>query len=400
MEVPRLSALTNTAVDRLYGIDRAAPAAHPTFLFLVGVPGAGKSSGHAAAIDAGLLPENRAYVTVNMDLLLEAITPFRAASAAAHLLKQTPATAEQARFASISAYGSRKENLGLFKWYNTARPALTTVADPATLTALNAVREVYQPLADATATHTITEQSEAALDRAIAARLPIVYETTISVNARGRVAKIDALMERLDAAGSPYKGHIHTWHITGDPEQIRQRVKARQEYSMPADEHPFYRYVPTGIIPKAVTDMAAAFARLQTQYAGKIQFREIIPVHDATRLPTAFPYNVPTQRERITAAYLPPRLSSSWRVSSPRGSLYVSSPSESPSESPTASSEALPRRRTTARRRKSPSSSSSSSGSPPPTKRRASTRKAAAAAPTTTETGRRSSRLASKTGST
>ncbi len=403
MEVPRLSALTDTAVDRLYGIDRAAPAAHPTFLFLVGVPGAGKSSGHAAAIDAGLLPENRAYVTVNLDLLLEAITPFRAASAAAHLLKQTPATAEQARFASISAYGSRKENLGLFKWYNTARAALTPVADPATLAALNAVREVYQPLADATATHTITEQSEAALDRAINAGLPIVYETTISVNARGRVAKIDALMERLDAAGSPYKGHIHLWHITGDPDQIRQRVKARQEYSMPADEHPFYRYVPTGIIPKAVTDMATAFARLQTQYAGKIQFREIIPVHDATRLPTAFPYNVSTQRNRITAAYLPTRLSSGWRVSSPRGSLYVSSPSESPassSESPTASSEALPRRRTTARRRKSPSSSSSSSGSPPPTKRRVPTRKATAVAPTTTATGRRSSRLASKTGST
>ena len=379
MELPRLSALTDAAVDRLYGIDRAAPSAHPTFLFLVGAPGAGKSSGHAAAIEAGLLPENRAYVTVNLDLLLEALTPFRAASAAAHLLKQTPATAEHVRFASISAYGSRKENLGLFKWYNSARPALAASAeiDPLTLAALNAVREVYQPLADATASNTISEQHEAALNRAIATSLPIVYETTISLNARNRVAKVDDLMKHLAAAGSPYKDHIYLWHITGDPDHIRQRVKARQEYIMPADDHPYYRYVPSGIIPKVVTDSAAAYARLQTQYAGAIQFREITPAHNATRLPTAFPYNVATQRDRITAAYLPPRIASSLRVSSPRGSLYVSSPTATPTPTPAPSSSPSPssspppvRRRTTARRRRASPSSSSSSSSPSPPKRR------------------------------
>lgn len=332
MEVSRLSDLTDAVVDRLYGVDRAVPATRPTFLFLVGVPGAGKSSGHAAAIEAGLLPENRAYVTVNLDLLLEAITPFRAASSAAHLLKQTPATAEHVKFGSIPAYSSHRENLGLFKWYNVARPSLVD-ADPATLAALNAVREVYQPLADATATHSIAEQSEAALNRAIAASLPIVYETTISLNTRNRVAKVDALMSRLNAPDSPYKGHVHIWHITGEPLHIKQRVRARQEYSMPADDHPFYRYVPSGIIPKAVTDSAAAFARLQTQYAGKIQFHEIVPEHNATLLPTAFPYNIPSQRDRIVAAYVPPRLSRSWRVSSPRGSLYVSSPTASASAS-------------------------------------------------------------------
>jgi hypothetical protein len=354
MEVSRLSDLTDTVVNHLYGIDRSMPAIHPTFLYLVGVPGAGKSSGHKAAIDAGLLPENRAYVTVNMDLLLEAITPFRAASSAAHLLKQTPSTAEHVTgFGSIAAYGSHKENLGLFKWYNTTRPSLND-ADPKTVAALNAVREVYQPLADATTTYSIIERSEAALNRAITASLPIVYETTIRLNARNRVAKVDTLMDRLNAPDSPYRGHIHMWHITGDPHHIKQRVKARQEFSMPADDHPFYRYVPSGIIPKAVTEITTAFARLQSQYAGEIQFHEISPAHNATRLPTAFPYNIPTQRNRIVAAYVPQHLTESWRVSTPRGSLYVSSPTSSSR-----------RRRTTTRRRRTPS---------PPTTRRRSTR--------------------------
>jgi hypothetical protein len=343
MEIPRLSALTDATVDHLYGIDRATPTDHPVFLFLVGAPGAGKSSGHAAAIEAGLLPADRTYVTINLDLLLEAITPFRAASSLAHLLKHDHR--DHVHFGSISAYGSRKENLGLFKWYDEAHTDLIK-ADPVTIAALNAVREVYQPLADATASNTISEQSEAALARAVAARLPIVYETTFSLGSSGRVTKVDVLMRRL--AKTPYRDRIYMWHITGAPTEIADRVRARQEYIMPADEHPYYRYVPTGLTRKFVEDTATAFARLKTQYAGKIQFHEISIPHDPRLLPTAPAHNLATQRDRVIAAYAPRRLSRSWRVSTPRGSMYVSSATPTPVSEP--SPEPVRSRRATTRK--------------------------------------------------
>lgn len=346
MEIPRLSAVTDTVVDRLYGIDRATPTDHPAFLFLVGAPGAGKSSGHATAIAAGLLPADGSYVTINLDLLLEAITPFRAASSLAHILKHDHR--DQVHFGSISAYASRKENLGLFKWYDEAHDDIAA-ADPATIAALNAVREVYQPLADATASHTIAEQSEDALRRAIAARLPIVYETTLSLGSGGRVAKIDTLMRIL--AKTPYRDRIYMWHVTGAPADIAARVRARQEYIMPADEHPYYRYVPTGLTRKFVEDTAAAFSRLQTQYAGKIQFHEISVPHDPRLLPTAPSYNLATQRDRVVAAYAPRRLSSSWRVSTPRGSMYVSSATPTPSPEPVRSHRATTRKAPSPKRR-------------------------------------------------
>jgi hypothetical protein len=301
MEIPSLSALTSAAVDRLYGLDRAVPAAEPAFLFLVGAPGAGKSTGHTAAIDAGILPADSTYVTINLDLLLEAITAFRAASATAHLLKQTHR--DLVRFGSISAYASHAANLGIFKWYDEAHDELATV-DPATIAALNAVREVYRPLADAKVTHSITARSDAALHRAIAARVPIVYETTLSLNSSGHVSKVDTLMSILTK--TPYKDRVYMWHITGSPEEVAARVKARQDYIMPADDHPFYRYVPAGLTRKFVSDTADAFAHLKTQYAGKIHFHEISIPHDGSRLPTTLPYNLPTQQARIIAAYSKP----------------------------------------------------------------------------------------------
>jgi hypothetical protein len=344
MEIPSLSALTPEAVDRLYGLDRATPVAEPAFLFLVGAPGAGKSSGHAAAIEAGILPETRAYVTINLDLLLEAITAFRAASATAHLLKQKHR--ELVRFGSISAYASKKENLGLFKWYDDAREEIAA-ADPDTIAALNAVREVYRPLADAMVSHSIAGLSDAALGRAIDARVPIVCETTLSLSsASGRVTKIDALMKIL--AKTPYKDHVYMWHIKGTPDEIAARVRARQEYVMPADEHPFYRYVPAGLTRKFVDDTSSAFTRLQTQYAGKIQFHEISIPHDASRLPTAMPYNLPAQQARVIAAYTKPI----GAVAPPKRRATTARRKKTPSSS--SSSE----KRKTAGRRKTPSSSS------------------------------------------
>ena len=102
----KLSDLTPQAVDTLYGIDSAQPSDTPTFLFLVGAPGAGKSSGHARAIEAGILQAGN-YATINMDTLLESLLPFRAASAMAHFMKRRPATHDLTRFASISAYAPR-----------------------------------------------------------------------------------------------------------------------------------------------------------------------------------------------------------------------------------------------------------------------------------------------------
>ena len=301
-------------MDRIYNIDRATPSANPVFFFLVGAPGAGKSTGHAHVPAA-------AYATINLDLLLESLLPFRAASAMAHLLKQ--------KIATITAYGTRKENLGLFKWYNTAHDELAA-ADPETIAALNAVRAEFTNLKDHEAADRLLDLHEAAIHRAIAASVSIVYETTLSLNRSRRVTKVDDIMSVL-----PAKFRTMMWHIKADPEELPARVRARQEIAMPADPLPFYRYVPAGALRSMVTDTAAAFARLQTQYAGRIEFGEFENPYDPARAPAAAAAaalpSFAERRNRIVAAYGPRRLTRSWRISSPRGSMYVSSPSSSSS---------------------------------------------------------------------
>lgn len=300
-----LSALTDDVVDHLYHIDTATPQARPTFLFLVGAPGAGKSSGHARAVESGLLPAT-GYATLNVDTLLEALAPFRAASSIAHLLKKGDKTRELTTFGSIGAYQTRKENLGLFKWYNTAHDALAD-ADPETIAALNTVRAQFTDLTDHDADAKLLDLNDAAMERAIARRVPIVYETTLSLNKSGRVTKVDDIMRTLPPEYVPVM-----LHIRADPADLPARVRARQEKQMPADLLPYYRYVPTGLLLKMIDATAEAFDHIRTSrtYA-KIRermstFTDVENPFDAARL-EALPAPPPfaTQLDRIVKAYGP-----------------------------------------------------------------------------------------------
>lgn len=321
---PSLSALTPSVVDSIYHIDSATPVATPVFLFLIGAPGAGKSSGHARAIDAGLLPAGN-YATLNLDTLLESLMPFRAASAMGHLLKRTPSTGELTKFASISAYGTRKENLGLFKWYNTAHDELAAI-EPATIAELNRIRATFAPLQDKEADAKLIDLNEAALTRAVARSIPIVYETVFSLTKGGRVNKFDDIMAYLKKHGPQYR--VVVYHIRGEPSEVAARVRARQEYGMPYEEPPFYRYVPASeeVIAGIIDKNAAAFAALRHQYAGKAEFEEYENRLDPSRLAPERPFNSANQLRRITRAFGPRRrtssqtLRSSWRVSTPRSS--------------------------------------------------------------------------------
>ena len=329
---PQLSALTDAVVDRLYNIDGAAPDAHPTFVWLVGSPGAGKSTGHARAIEAGLLPAGN-YATINLDTLLESLLPFRAASAMGYYVKHAMPEAD-AKFSSIFAYGTRKENMGLFKWYNTAHNALAT-ADPASVEALNRIRAVFEPLRDQEAAARLLDLNEAAIERAVARSVPIVYETTLSLNKSGKVQKVEDIMALLKRAGPQYR--VVFYHVHGPPEEVAARIAARQEYGMPYEELPFYRYVAAK--PEAVAEYmektAEAFAAVKKKYAkAGIVFEEWENRMDPARLPPAREFNATSYLRRIENAYAPRRrrtsshtLRSSWRISTPRSSsLRYSTP--------------------------------------------------------------------------
>jgi hypothetical protein len=334
---PSLSALVPPVVDHLYNIDSASPDERPTFLWLVGSPGAGKSSGHSRAIDAGLIPAGN-YATINLDTLLESLTPFRAASAMGHYVKRAPAMQETgAKFSSIFAYGTRKENMGLFKWYNTAHGAIAA-ADPPAAAKLNRVRAEFAPLDGREAAAKLTEINEAAIERAVSRGVNIVYETTLSLNKSKKVQKVEDVMALLKAHGPQYR--VVFYHVYGDPAEVAARIQARQEYGMPYEDMPFYRYVAASpeLVGEYAEKTAEAFTSLRKQYGPKgVVFDEWANPMDPARLPPAREFNAPAQLKRITRAYASRRstssqkLRSSQRVSTPssssnRGSLRYSTP--------------------------------------------------------------------------
>lgn len=322
---PQLSALTDDVVDRLYNISGAAPEAHPVFLWLVGTPGAGKSTGHAKAIAEGLLPAGN-YATINLDTLLESLLPFRAASSMGYYVKRALPEVE-AKFSSISAYGTRKENLGLFKWYDTARADLVK-HHPTIVKKLNSVRAQFEPLRDREAEAKLIDLNDTALARAIRRSVPIVYETTLSLNKSGTVTKVDDLMKFLKKEGPQYR--VVFYMVYGAHDEVAARIEARQEYGMPYEEMPFYRYV--SVKPETVAEMTAkmsdAFAAVQKKY-GKhgIVFEKWNNRLDPARLPREREFNAPSYLNRIVSAY--GLLDSNWKVSTPRStnSLRYSTPS-------------------------------------------------------------------------
>ena len=296
----RLSDLTPTVVDRLYNIDGASPCAEPVFIFLVGAPGSGKSNGHRFAIEAGILPPVK-YATINIDLLLESLLPFRAASAIADFVKEK----ETVRFSTIGAYTSRKENLGLFKWYD-------TTPEPA-VRAFDSIRANFLSIKDMDAPHTLVELNEAALHRAIDRRVSIIYETTLYLSKEGRVSKVDALMRYL--ALTPYR--IVFYHIYSEPSEIVMRLEGRRAITAQA-EYPYVRTVPSTI--EAVTDMVVqnkhAFDTLQKKYKKRAIFQEA---------ENPFILSVSPRRSRSRSRSRSKRLLRAY--SSPSSNLYVSPPS-------------------------------------------------------------------------
>jgi hypothetical protein len=297
----QLSELTPAVVSEIYNISGAHPVAgkQPTFVFLIGSPGAGKSSGHGAAIDAGLVQPGN-YATVNLDTLLEHLVPYRAGTAMAHHLKQ--------QIASITAYTSKKENLDMFKAYNEGRAAL----DPVIGAQLNRVRAQW-PVPAPIIAQNIIDINDKAIELAINERVDVIYETTFTLTKAGRVTKFDKIFKMADG----YR--VVVIHVTAPPEDIIARITARQEFGMPAEEFPYYRYVPPKMAVKFVEDNAKAYHQLQTDYAGQVTFLEVQNPLDPARLTPAYHIAPAAQLQRIMTAYGPRatrRRSSSWRPTS------------------------------------------------------------------------------------
>lgn len=339
--VAHLSALTPDVVDCLFGIEVAKPVDAPNFIFLVGAPGVGKSSGHAFAIKNGFLPsrEEGGYATINLDTLLESLTPFRAGSAMGHIVTHMPHVRDHAKFSTLQSYGSRHENVGAFKWYNTAHPAMRE-ADPELVDALNGVRERFVPLRNIELPKgsSLMDINEAAIERAVERSVSIIYETTLSLNKKeGRVIKLDKIMALLEAKGPQYR--VVLIHMTAPPEEIAVRIHHRQEFGMPYEKHPFYRYVPAD--PKAIVAMARgtaeAVSAIEEQYGGRIDVIPLETAMNAARLAAPRNFDHVAQMRRVRDVY---RLASAAAAAAGgAGAKKSSSGSHKKSRSKTSSSE-------------------------------------------------------------
>jgi hypothetical protein len=288
-------------------------------MFMVGIPGVGKSTGHVEAIKSSLLPDDGNYATVNLDSLLENLLPFRAASSMAHLLRQKHA--DLVRFASLPGYMSKKENLGMFKWYDEGRDALAAV-DPKTVAALNRVRETYRPYTGMETDSNLIAINDAAIERAIHKGVNVVYETTFSLRAKdNKVGKFEDIMAIIKDSKQPYR--VVVYFIHSDPGAVAFRVGARQEYGMPAEEYPFYRYVPISAAATRVMQdkMAAAVAAVQKRWEPKgVVFATFENVLDPERLMSMRPLNLSAQRRKIVGAYAFPSASATRKTRSARSS--------------------------------------------------------------------------------
>ncbi len=333
----KLSDLTPSTVDSIYGIDTATPVEKPVFVFMIGSPGAGKSQGHAQLAELEILADKN-YCTINLDSLLESLKPFRAGSAIGHLLKNylgelyprapegAPKSAPKPKSPSfIHAYQSTTENVGSFLYYNdpytrselekavNARLGKNMVeeADIAArrgeiFAELNAIRGKF-PKSVSAAGESIIAINDAAIRRAVEKGINIVYETTLDIAADGTVKKFDKIYTML--LPTPYI--IHLLKIEDSVEHVQQKIKTRQEYGMPYEEYPFYRYVPFGrnIVSSYITKNDLAFSRIldgitSRKYdISRILFHEYTSKFNAARLNPAIEFDFMSQMNRIKKAY-------------------------------------------------------------------------------------------------
>ncbi len=353
----KLSDMTQADEDRLFHIDKAMPVPNPTLFMLIGSPGAGKSSGHSVAKDAMLdllriegwggeepaAPghggaEPPPYVSIDLDLLVERMEPFRASSMIHRIISRNPVLSSYeipqrgrpgappppskraAQLNTMKAYIGIGQNLELFDNFDwlmakvtedaAARPSPELFEAKALLDELAPVRNRWramkgQKLAREAALYM---RVMGAIQRAMAKRVNIVYETTLTPPAgsppctiigEGQVPpvikKFDELFELAMSMG--YGMHLyHVGYSGGDAEvtaalvaEIQRRITGRQEYNTPFRELPFYRLVPLEGIPELVKNNAIAFRCISAtpKYQGHVTFRELNPLEAPPMPPRA-----------------------------------------------------------------------------------------------------------------
>lgn len=316
------------AIAKLYGIDRASPIAAPTFVFMVGSPGAGKSQGHAALLE-GTTPIFRSYnyAIVNLDTLMESFVPFRIASTFAHSVKSclgknyplgnvVKGKATVKKFTSLSCYQSKASNMGSFGFIDHEETrvellkALTAkMAEKRSVeAAATYVEDLFASIGEASAFakkaagaagKSIMELNEEAINAAIDKRINVVYETTFS-----SIKKFNDIYAKLKQAGYT----IVVCHIKDKVENIKAKLIARQEYEMPYLEYPFYRFVTptdaaiTEYIEKTDTIVKDIDAKSATTYEGTTVI-EIESAFDPRRLKEPVDFDFEAQIERLVGAY-------------------------------------------------------------------------------------------------
>jgi len=302
----QLSSFTPDVVDELYGINTADPTEKPLFVFLLGTPGAGKSSGHPASLRS----KAEGYATINLDSLLESLRPFRVGSSAAWWLAHAQGPEAARTFSGLPGYQSRRENVSSFGWWERLTPAERTAAPPEIQ---HMVKESIDPTQAAASLLTL---NEAAIERAILKSVNVIYETTATLNKKDkRVKKVDTIMSLIKEKAPQY--HVEFVLVDAVPEDVEKRMKARQEYNMPYREAPFWRRIPTTVstIGASIRTNAEAFEALKKQYGdmATVTFRRIENHLDPTWLTPVREFNADTALKRIQEAYGPQKKKSSRR---------------------------------------------------------------------------------------
>jgi hypothetical protein len=324
------------AVAELYGISRASPVASPTFVFMVGSPGAGKSQGHTAMQESqgGKEPifKSYNYAIINLDTLLESFVPFRIASSFGHSVSRclganyptgavdTKGKPSTKKFASIACYGSKAANLGAFGFIDheetrvellkalTAKMAERRGAERAA----EYVEELFSLIGEASAEakkaasaagKSIMDLNEEAINYAISKHINIVYETTF-----GNIKKFNDLYEKLKGEG--YK--IVVFHISDAAEHIKAKLITRQEFEMPYLEFPFYRFVMPSdtAIAEYIKKTADVVTEIEAKSAGGGPYEgtEVYQFDgkgsfDPLRLKGPIEFDFEAQIERLIGAY-------------------------------------------------------------------------------------------------
>lgn len=291
--VSSLGDLTPTVVDQMFGTSSATPISvrPPTFLFLVGAPGSGKSSGHSRAITEGIITDGN-YVTINLDTLLESLVPFRASTAMAHHIGKV--------MSPLPGYMSKNQNLGFMRRFGEKYAEVKPYIPVDQQAQMNSIIGQYSGLASRPkSVQNLIQITDTAIQRAIAKRVDIVYETTFS-----NTKKFEELFQILQPAGY----HTFLYYIEASQPNVSARLTARQNFQMPASEKPYQRFVDPSAeeVTKLLQKNKESVMAIQQKYEGNPAFSMLTLTNplDPSRLPV--PTNIrPTQLNRIVNAYGP-----------------------------------------------------------------------------------------------